>query len=161
MIKAAKIPKNPFLYLKQDAQKYKKRLLFIINVVATLPYFRYRHLLPNKIDHSKAVGIETKHYVSYLIVWDIAYEVTRLFECHFSPDPPVVHASLGRPLTSSSIKELDDVYFSCSVDANPPASTITWFHEVICFPFRLCISCVWSLNILGAHSFPNLLFQHA
>ncbi|KAK8391531.1 hypothetical protein O3P69_017230 [Scylla paramamosain] len=43
--------------------------------------------------------------------------------------PPSVRASLGQPLRASSLKEGDNVYFTCSVAANPPATAITWFHE--------------------------------
>ncbi|XP_063590263.1 hemicentin-2-like [Penaeus indicus] len=43
--------------------------------------------------------------------------------------PPSVTASLGRSLKPDLLKEGDDVYFTCSVAANPPASTITWYHE--------------------------------
>ncbi|XP_069988538.1 nephrin [Penaeus vannamei] len=43
--------------------------------------------------------------------------------------PPSVTASLGRSLRPDLLKEGDDVYFTCSVAANPPASTITWYHE--------------------------------
>ncbi|XP_042218893.1 nephrin-like [Homarus americanus] len=44
--------------------------------------------------------------------------------------PPTVAASLGRSLRPELLKEGDDVYFTCTVEANPPASTITWYHEV-------------------------------
>ncbi|KAK4286791.1 hypothetical protein Pmani_040120, partial [Petrolisthes manimaculis] len=43
--------------------------------------------------------------------------------------PPSVSASLGPSLTPELLKEGDDVYFDCSVAANPPAATITWYHE--------------------------------
>ncbi|XP_042874392.1 hemicentin-1-like [Penaeus japonicus] len=43
--------------------------------------------------------------------------------------PPTVTASLGRSLNPELLKEGDDVYFTCTVDANPPASTIIWYHE--------------------------------
>ncbi|KAK8735154.1 hypothetical protein OTU49_005525, partial [Cherax quadricarinatus] len=43
--------------------------------------------------------------------------------------PPSVHASLGRSLQPGMLKEGDDVYFTCSVDANPPATSINWYHE--------------------------------
>ncbi|ROT76582.1 hypothetical protein C7M84_004833 [Penaeus vannamei] len=35
--------------------------------------------------------------------------------------PPTVEASLGRSLDPELLKEGDDVYFTCTVDANPPA----------------------------------------
>ncbi|XP_050734369.1 neural cell adhesion molecule 2-like isoform X2 [Eriocheir sinensis] len=43
--------------------------------------------------------------------------------------PPTVKASLGRSLKPELLKEGDDVYFTCSVAANPPASSITWYHK--------------------------------
>ncbi|ROT78551.1 putative hemicentin-2 [Penaeus vannamei] len=43
--------------------------------------------------------------------------------------PPEVLASLGYSIDLEKLKEGDDVYFTCSVKANPPASTITWYHE--------------------------------
>ncbi|KAK7085409.1 hypothetical protein SK128_001098, partial [Halocaridina rubra] len=43
--------------------------------------------------------------------------------------PPTVRASLGRSLQPSLLKEGDDVYFTCQVDANPPVSSIAWYHE--------------------------------
>ncbi|KAK8391237.1 hypothetical protein O3P69_017125 [Scylla paramamosain] len=43
--------------------------------------------------------------------------------------PPSVTASLGRSLQPHLLKEGDDVYFTCSVDANPPAAAVTWYHE--------------------------------
>lgn len=45
-------------------------------------------------------------------------------------DPPTVNASLGRSLRPELLKEGDDVYFTCSVAANPPATSITWYHKV-------------------------------
>ncbi|MPC91016.1 hypothetical protein E2C01_086024 [Portunus trituberculatus] len=45
-------------------------------------------------------------------------------------DPPQVNATLGRSLKPRLLKEGDDVYFTCSVAANPPATSITWYHEV-------------------------------
>ncbi|XP_045127165.1 hemicentin-1-like [Portunus trituberculatus] len=43
--------------------------------------------------------------------------------------PPTVNASLGRSLRPELLKEGDDVYFTCSVAANPPATSITWYHK--------------------------------
>ncbi|XP_042206309.1 hemicentin-2-like [Homarus americanus] len=43
--------------------------------------------------------------------------------------PPSVSISLGRSLQPESLKEGDDVYFTCTVSASPPASAITWFHQ--------------------------------
>ncbi|XP_050734633.1 uncharacterized protein LOC127007530 [Eriocheir sinensis] len=43
--------------------------------------------------------------------------------------PPSVRASLGQPLQARSLKEGDNVYFTCSVAANPSASVIIWYHE--------------------------------
>ncbi|XP_042234717.1 uncharacterized protein LOC121874581 [Homarus americanus] len=50
---------------------------------------------------------------------------TRLLVFH----PPMVSLSIGRGLDPSSIKEGVDVYFTCSVQANPKAEKIIFFHE--------------------------------
>ncbi|XP_076065317.1 neural cell adhesion molecule 2-like [Oratosquilla oratoria] len=43
--------------------------------------------------------------------------------------PPIVNASLGDVFRSSVLKEGNDVFLSCTVTANPPVSSITWYHE--------------------------------
>lgn len=48
----------------------------------------------------------------------------------FVSDPPVVSLSLGSTLNPHEIKEGDDVYFECSVRANPKEHRITWYHNV-------------------------------
>lgn len=50
--------------------------------------------------------------------------------CLSLPDPPIVKLSIGRGLNPSAIKEGADVYFTCHVLANPPASRTVFFHEV-------------------------------
>ncbi|XP_047496757.1 nephrin-like isoform X2 [Penaeus chinensis] len=42
---------------------------------------------------------------------------------------PVVGLRLGRALTPRLIKEGDDVYFECDVQANPPFHRVDWFHN--------------------------------
>ncbi|XP_042879207.1 uncharacterized protein LOC122257779 [Penaeus japonicus] len=46
-----------------------------------------------------------------------------------SPDAPVVGLRLGRALNPRLIKEGDDVYFECDVEANPPFHRVDWFHN--------------------------------
>ncbi|XP_060810610.1 nephrin-like [Amyelois transitella] len=43
--------------------------------------------------------------------------------------PPVVHLRLGSSLSSTDIKEGDDVYFECHVKANPLARKLNWLHD--------------------------------
>lgn len=43
--------------------------------------------------------------------------------------PPVVSLSLGSTLNPHDIKEGDDVYFECSVRANPREHKISWYHN--------------------------------
>ena len=45
-------------------------------------------------------------------------------------DPPIAVIKLGSPLKIERIEEGHDVYFDCKVDANPPASSIQWHHNV-------------------------------
>ena len=43
---------------------------------------------------------------------------------------PKVELSLGRMVNPEDLEEGDDIYFSCSIKANPPAYKITWWHNV-------------------------------
>ena len=43
---------------------------------------------------------------------------------------PSVELSLGRMVNPKDLEEGDDVYFSCSIKANPPAYKLTWWHNV-------------------------------
>ena len=45
-------------------------------------------------------------------------------------DPPRMELRLGRSLNASNIKEGDDVYFECLIQANPPPSNIRWTRNV-------------------------------
>ncbi|XP_069954323.1 uncharacterized protein [Cherax quadricarinatus] len=49
-----------------------------------------------------------------------------VFDVHF---PPRLHLALGRMLQPDGIKEEMDVYFHCSVTANPKVYKITWYHN--------------------------------
>ncbi|XP_043206205.1 synaptogenesis protein syg-2-like [Amphibalanus amphitrite] len=44
-------------------------------------------------------------------------------------DAPVVSLQLGRSLDPNVIKEGNDVYFECDVEANPSPGHISWFHQ--------------------------------
>lgn len=48
----------------------------------------------------------------------------------FVSDPPEVHLKAGRQIDLKDIKEGDDVYFECSIEANPPSHHVTWFRDV-------------------------------
>lgn len=45
-------------------------------------------------------------------------------------DPPMVNLRLGSTLSADDIKEGDDVYFECHVQANPPWRKLLWLHDV-------------------------------
>ena len=45
-------------------------------------------------------------------------------------DIPTSKLTLGSNLDGSNIKEGDDVYFECAVQASPPPYKITWRHNV-------------------------------
>ena len=45
-------------------------------------------------------------------------------------DAPRLKLSLGRTLNASNLKENDDVYFECAVDARPTPKEIEWRHNV-------------------------------
>ncbi|KAF4525671.1 hypothetical protein B566_EDAN010660 [Ephemera danica] len=44
--------------------------------------------------------------------------------------PPIVLLRLGSTLNADDIKEGDDVYFECRVQANPSWRKLTWLHNV-------------------------------
>ncbi|XP_071454106.1 neural cell adhesion molecule 1-like [Hetaerina americana] len=43
--------------------------------------------------------------------------------------PPIVTLRLGSTLNADDIKEGDDVYFECHVQANPPWRRLSWIHD--------------------------------
>ena len=45
-------------------------------------------------------------------------------------DPPEVSVELGSKLNAVDIREGDDVYFECSIDAFPSADRISWKKDV-------------------------------
>ena len=44
--------------------------------------------------------------------------------------PPTVGLHIGKALNLNDLEEGDDVYFECSILANPPAYKVTWLHNV-------------------------------
>lgn len=48
---------------------------------------------------------------------------------------PIVRLQMGSTLNPDDIKEGDDVYFECDVDANPKAYKLAWFKDVSCIFF--------------------------
>ena len=44
--------------------------------------------------------------------------------------PPTVTLHIGKALNLNDLEEGDDVYFECSIVANPPAYKVTWLHNV-------------------------------
>ena len=52
---------------------------------------------------------------------------------------PKVELSLGRMVNPADLEEGDDIYFSCSIEANPPAYKITWWHNVREILQRWCL----------------------
>ena len=53
--------------------------------------------------------------------------------CFSFPVPPTVELALGKNLNAQDLEEDDDIYFTCSVQANPPAYKLTWWHNVSMF----------------------------
>lgn len=50
--------------------------------------------------------------------------------CPVSTDVPIVNLKMGSSLNPDEIKEGDDVYFECTVQANPKVHRLVWFHGV-------------------------------
>lgn len=64
------------------------------------------------------------------------YSIQILIHIHIVSDPPLVVLSLGSTLNPDDIKEGDDVYFECSIRANPKEHRITWYHDVSTFSYK-------------------------
>ena len=54
----------------------------------------------------------------------------------FISDIPTSKLTLGSNLDGTNIKEGDDVYFECAVQASPPPYKITWRHNVSILFFK-------------------------
>ena len=54
----------------------------------------------------------------------------RFYPLFFHTVAPRLHLALGRMLQPDGIKEEMDVYFHCSVKANPKVYKISWYHNV-------------------------------
>ena len=48
----------------------------------------------------------------------------------FFPDKPEAQLSYGTALQPDDIREGVDVYFECSIIANPPSTRTYWYHNV-------------------------------
>ncbi|CAB3252849.1 unnamed protein product [Arctia plantaginis] len=51
-----------------------------------------------------------------------------LLICEVEGDVPIVDLKMGSNLNPDEIKEGDDVYFECTVKANPKTHRLVWFH---------------------------------
>ncbi|XP_064114071.1 uncharacterized protein LOC135220652 isoform X3 [Macrobrachium nipponense] len=83
---------------------------------------RRGRLLPTTDDHGRTLTCAATNPK----VPEYKLAVSHTLEVHF---PPEVEAKLAPALDPSNIKEGDDVYFECSVKANPPESKVIWLHE--------------------------------
>lgn len=52
------------------------------------------------------------------------------FAILISTDPPLVSLRLGSTLIVDDIKEGDDLYMECQIQANPKFSKMYWMHDV-------------------------------
>ena len=66
-------------------------------------------------------------------------------------DAPRLKLSLGRTLNASNLKENDDVYFECAVDARPDPKEIEWSHNVS--TVQLLVSCNPDTSSARLHGF--------
>ena len=58
--------------------------------------------------------------------------------------PPTVSLDIGKALNLNDLEEGDDVYFECSISANPPPYKVTWLHDVS--PSNLSLICNKNLS---------------
>lgn len=99
-------------------------------------------MLPFSMEHAHGC----KHS-SPLILQLKNFKLTNFSLFFFTPHlavPPLVNLALGSTLSNDDIKEGDDVYFECHVQANPKFTKLSWLHNVsgftrILFTFHILI----------------------
>lgn len=57
------------------------------------------------------------------------YDKKTIIVIYFS-DLPIVKLEFGKSLNTEDIKEGDDAYFECHIEARPEITKIQWFHNV-------------------------------
>ena len=67
---------------------------------------------------------------------------------------------MGSTLDPDGIKEGDDVYFECSIDAKPRVYKIVWKFNVSSFPFIFFVKIVASLNSEKMGTLPLSFFRY-
>jgi hypothetical protein len=73
-----------------------------------------------------------------------------IFSISIRADPPLVTLQLGSTLTNDDIKEGDDVYFECHVEANPKFTKLSWLHNVSGkFTFNIHPSVKYLLKVMS------------
>ncbi|XP_069951905.1 nephrin-like isoform X2 [Cherax quadricarinatus] len=78
-------------------------------------------LLPRSQDHGSSLRCIAETFASPATMEDSWH-----LDVHYVPK---VRLRYGASLDAESVKEGDDVYFECFVEANPPASRISWRHD--------------------------------
>lgn len=91
------------------------------------------------------------------VIPDSAIEDKWFLDVHY---PPVVTLRMGEPLISKDIKEGDDVYFECSVKANPKAYKLSWYKDVSFNIYHLIIPPYLIINnVINIPVISTLLFK--
>lgn len=62
--------------------------------------------------------------------YSILFIINKLPIVFYFPDIPVVKLDLGKQMNASAIVESADVYFECTIRANPWVYKVTWRHNV-------------------------------
>ncbi|KAG7156007.1 Synaptogenesis protein syg-2-like 3 [Homarus americanus] len=78
------------------------------------------HLTPTRMNNGAVVSCRADNS----LLQAAAVEDSRRLEVYYSPR---LHLRAGQNLNMSNIKEGDDVYFECDIQANPPVYRVEWF----------------------------------
>ena len=68
--------------------------------------------------------------IAFVILRHAQQKNNSIILIYFFPDVPIVKLEFGSSLNTENIKEGDDAYFECHVDARPEITKIQWFHNV-------------------------------
>ena len=84
-------------------------------------------LWPHQISSNFSFPFLISYQKKFHKIFDWAQSSHKRFQ--FS-DPPLVNIQLGSTLSNDDIKEGDDLYLECHIQANPKVKKLSWLHNV-------------------------------
>jgi len=117
-------PPATLTWARTNGRKYTNKHLKVVNETShdnfTESVMLY-HPKPSHHGHSLSCSAANENIVANNVIEDKIK-----LEIFF---PPTVSLDIGKALNLNDLEEGDDVYFECSISANPPPYKVTWLHN--------------------------------